>query len=94
MSVEKAMDTLRQAMKDDLGYAHSWHCAVAMMCNEAILMADIVPHYLMDEIYAVSNDAASRVMKLFFDAETKVSPCGVPLSGISTEDLRWEFQKK
>ena len=74
--IANAMDVIKQAMIDDKpsepgSYAHSWHCNVAMMCYDAIHAADIVDENCMDEIHAVSNDAASRFMKICFDVETK-----------------------
>ena len=73
-----AMDTLRQAMKADPDYAHSWHCNIAIMCYDAIGAArEKVPGATADDTQAhidahsVGNDAASRFMELCFDVETK-----------------------
>ena len=62
-------------MKDDNpsepgSYAHSWHCNIAMMCHDAFIDADIVDEHCTDDILKVSNEAASRFMKLCFDVET------------------------
>ena len=62
-----AMDALRQAFKDDPDYAHSWHCNIAMACYDSF------PEVATDcEKYQheISNEAASRFMKLAFDVDT------------------------
>lgn len=60
---ELGLAELSTALKDDPGFAWSWHCNVAMC--------------VMDEggDYAMANKAASRFMKLAFDVETE-SPSG------------------
>ena len=65
--IENAFNTLKQAMINDPDYAYSWHCNIAMMCNDAILNSDGA-----DSAHEVGNDAASRFMKLCFDVETKL----------------------
>ena len=69
--IEKAMKVLTNAMQDtELGsYAHSWHCNIAMMCHDAIIDADREGKKF--DAHKVGNDAASRFMKLCFNAETK-----------------------
>jgi hypothetical protein len=57
-SVEVSLIHLKQAMRDDSHYAHSWHDNVACMVMDAG-----VDH-------KVANDAASRVMRLCFGVET------------------------
>lgn len=72
--IEKAMKVLTNAMQDtELGsYAHSWHCNIAMMCHDAIIDANLKIDREGEKIdaYEVGNDAASRFMKLCFNAET------------------------
>ena len=73
--VSDAMAVIKQAMIDDEpgvpgSWAHSWHCNIAMMCSDAI-MADFTEALTSDDAYRISNDAASRFMKLCFDVETK-----------------------
>jgi len=53
------MAVLKKAMKKDSDYAHSWHCNIACMAQDA--GAD----------YDVSNEGASRFIKLAFDVDTK-----------------------
>jgi len=77
LAVAEAFEVIKQAMKDDDpnkagSYAHSWHCNIAMMCYDAMMkdsenVADIVHNNFLE----ISNDAASRFMKLCFDVETK-----------------------
>lgn len=72
--LKEAFETIKQAMIDDNpaaqgGFAHSWHCNIAMMCHDAIKDERHEPGD--DWAYCVGNDAASRFMKLCFDVETK-----------------------
>jgi len=50
-------------------YAHSWHCNIACMCLDAMTSdgSDFLTHA---DRYRISNDAASRVMKLCFGVDT------------------------
>jgi hypothetical protein len=72
--IKEAMDVIRQAMIDDDpsspgSYAHSWHCNIAVMCADAI-HADHSESLTSSDAHRISNDAASRFMKLCFDVET------------------------
>ena len=60
-----AMEVLSQRLKDDPDYAYSWHCNIAMACYDS--MNDI-DH---EDRHTVSNEAASRFMKMAFDVDTK-----------------------
>jgi hypothetical protein len=62
ISCKEAMDTLKKAMKEDPGYAWSWHCNVAM----ASIDNGMDP--------AAANRAASRFMSWAFGVETKEPP--------------------
>ncbi len=71
-NLKKAFETLKQAMIDDPeqgGYAHSWHCNIAMMCFDAILTND--DEFNHEQAHKIGNDAASRFMRICFDVETK-----------------------
>ena len=74
--VKKAFDVIKQAMIDDNpntqgSFAHTWHCNIAMMCTDAILKYDTGMYKMnVSRVYDISNDAASRFMKLCFDVET------------------------
>jgi len=62
ITVKQAMDTLRQALKDNPDYAHSWHC------NLWAAFYDSTPtKYKHRDKYA--NNGASRFMKAAFDVE-------------------------
>ena len=75
--IKQAFDKIKQAMIDDNplepgSYAHSWHCNIAMMCSDAIHAAENDPvSSTSKHIHNISNDAASRFMKLCFGVETK-----------------------
>lgn len=74
-NVKEAFNVIKQAMIDDCpseagSYAHSWHCNIAMMCNDAIL-SDDTNRITNNDAHRISNDAASRFMKICFDVETK-----------------------
>lgn len=76
--VSEAFEIIKQEMiNDDPGepgsYAHSWHCNIAMMCEDAICDSGAVDRGLLSEAapHKIGNDAASRFMKLCFGVETK-----------------------
>ena len=67
--VKEAFETIKQAMIDDNpsepgSYAHGWHCNIAMCCYDSLNGTTQWRH-------KVSNQAASRFMKLCFDVETQ-----------------------
>jgi hypothetical protein len=57
ITTEEAMNHLKQAMREDPGYAWSWHCNVAMASVQEGMG------------HTEANKAASRFMKWAFDAE-------------------------
>ncbi len=65
--IADAMESLTKVMKDTSlgGYAHSWHCNIAMSVYDASLSS--ICH---DHAHQIGNDAASRFMKLCFGVET------------------------
>ena len=73
--VAEAFEILKQAIKEDTeegSLAHSWHCNIAMMCYDAM---DAVPwtsqtREAHEARHKRANDAASRFMKMCFDAKT------------------------
>ena len=74
-NVAEAMKILKQTMINDGpsergSYAHGWHCNIACMCMDAMDNAgpDLLTHA---DRHRISNDVASRFMKLCFDVETK-----------------------
>ena len=71
--VKEAMKIIKQAMIEDEpskqgSLAHAWHCNIAMACFDSI-HSDIKsgPDWAIN----VSNEAASRFMKLLFDVKTE-----------------------
>ncbi len=72
-AIESAMDTLKAAMQEDSDYAHGWHCNIAMACYDSMSKgteeADDSESYKNRN--AISNEAASRFMKLCFGVVTK-----------------------
>ena len=66
ITTKQAMQHLAKVMKDDPEYAYGWHANIAMMCHDSILSND----YPIRNAHEVGNEAASRFMKICFDAET------------------------
>ncbi len=64
--VQAALKTLKKAMARDADYARGWHANIAMACYDSI--GDAMGHPAR---HKVSNEAASRFMKLAFGVETK-----------------------
>lgn len=68
-----AFNTIKSSMQLDCpgekgSLAHGWHCNIAMACYDEIREAlDEVPH---EQAHIISNEVASRFMKLCFDVET------------------------
>jgi len=69
--VKEAMEVIKQAMIDEDPIAEVFRLNVATMCHNAI-MSDIAPG--PNWAHEVSNDAASRFMKLCFDVDTSSGP--------------------
>lgn len=67
-NIRKAIDALKTEMHDtELGsYAHTWHCNLAMCFYDSSV--EELGH---DKAHELSNEAASRFMKLLFGVETK-----------------------
>ena len=68
-NVKNSIEILTSEMQDtELGsYAHSWHCNLAMASYDAIMSFDDQ----IDWAHDISNDAASRFMRLLFNVNTK-----------------------
>jgi len=76
--VKEAFEVIKQAMIDDDpnecgGYAHSWHCNISMMCQDAIASdnENRQPMFQVSNSVArkIGNDTASRFMNLCFDVD-------------------------
>ena len=74
ITIEQAMSRLKQAMIDEPDYAYGWHANIAMMSYDAISSKTYDAPYGFDHELAhrIGNDAASRFMKICFDAETSL----------------------
>ena len=72
MTVLQAMDTLKTNMKEDPEFAWSWHCNIAVQFQDAGVS------------HAISNDGASRFMKLCFGVDT-LQRRGVPPTKIKAK---------
>jgi hypothetical protein len=59
MEEKSAMELLIEALKGDHSYAWSWHCNLAMAMYDAKIPA------------GKANDIAGRIMKQFFDVDTR-----------------------
>ncbi len=63
MSVAKAMDDLKSAMREDPGYAWAWHCNLAMPISDSI-----------GATHENANVAAAYLMALLFDCDITTHP--------------------
>lgn len=70
--IETAMNTLKKAIKNDPAYAYSWHANIACMCADAI-HSDETECATYYDAHRMGNDAATRFMKLCFDADTSLN---------------------
>lgn len=69
-NIADVMGILKEAMQNDPNYAHGWHCNIAMSCYDEI-MDSTLDTFKHEDVMKAVNNAASRFMKLCFDAETK-----------------------
>jgi len=63
---EVALGILKRAFANDLYYAYSWHCNIAM----AIMDSFPIGASFSEEPHTFSNKAASAIMKSVFDVDT------------------------
>ncbi len=68
------MKCISSSIQKDDAYAYSWHANIAMMCYDAISSKTYDAPYGFDHELAhkIGNEAASRFMKICFDAETSL----------------------
>jgi len=59
LDVSKAYNVLRKAIQEDPAYAWSWHCNIAMCCQDA------------GATHTSANEGAARFMKLAFDVDSR-----------------------
>jgi hypothetical protein len=67
ITIEQAMTRLKKAMKDEPDYAYGWHANIAMSVYDEC--TNDTSH---QESHRIGNAAASRFMKICFDAETSL----------------------
>ena len=73
ITIEQAMNRLKQAMKDEPDYAYGWHANIATSCLDAIKdTKERLPLDSYSDYHVASNEAASRFMRICFDAETSL----------------------
>ena len=78
----QAVEALSQAFKADPGYAHSWHCNIAMAMLDSLDPEDI--DYMA--AHKACNEAASRFMKQAFDVDTLIDQ-SAGYKGIYQEEI-------
>ena len=67
------MKYLAKAIRNDDGYAYGWHANIAMMCVDSIIETkELLPFDSYSDYHKAGNEAASRFMKICFDAETSL----------------------
>ena len=67
ITIEQAMERLKQAMIDEPDYAHVWHCNIAMSVYDELIRNEGKNH---EFAHSKGNGSASRFMKICFNAET------------------------
>lgn len=65
ITIEQAINRLKQAMIDEPDYAYGWHANIAMSVYD-----ECTTDISHDDAHRIGNDAASRFMKICFNAET------------------------
>jgi hypothetical protein len=67
------MKHLSKAINSDDEYAYGWHSNIAMSCVDSIVKAsETVAFNSFSDYHAAGNEAASRFMKICFDATTSL----------------------
>ena len=67
ITTDMAVKRLCQALRDDMDYAWSWHCNIAMTAYEAGCPHD------------VANEGAARFMQLLAGVDTRRWSCPIPI---------------
>jgi len=72
-STADAMKVVAKAINSDDGYAYSWHANIAMACVDSIIETkEKLPFDSYSDYHTAGNEAASRFMKICFDAKTSL----------------------
>lgn len=72
--IELAMTVLRNAMRNDLDYAHSWHCNIAVAAQDAICNGTSEDVRAQANFHQLTNEGASIFMRRCFDVITDQDP--------------------
>ena len=87
--IEDAVNTLKRAFKSDPDFAHGWHCNIAGACYDSIGPSGVEQD---DSVrHEISNEAASRFMKMAFDVEIdgiRILHLGLPSSSPTSAILK------
>lgn len=73
MKTEKAFKAIKKAINNESDYAYGFHANIAMMCYDSMMASkEITGEACHTHIAAlkIGNEAATRFMKMCFDAET------------------------
>jgi len=72
-NIADCMKVLSKAINKEDDYAYSWHANVAMSCVDAMVETkEKVPLDSYSDYHRAGNEAASRFMKICFDADTSL----------------------
>jgi len=67
------MKYLAKVINNEPDYAYGWHANIAMACVDSIIETkDKLPFDSYSDYHTAGNEAASRFMKLCFDATTSL----------------------
>lgn len=61
-----ALEILKEKLSNSPNFSHGWHCNIAMACSDTFISSCIDS----EELHRLSNETASRFMKLAFDIVT------------------------
>ena len=65
---------LSKVINSDDEYAYGWHANIAMMCVDSIIeVSERLPFDSYSDYHVAGNEAASRFMKICFDATTSLN---------------------
>ena len=73
-NISDCMKVLSKAINKEDDYAYSWHANIAMSCVDAMVETkEKVPLDSYSDYHRAGNEAASRFMKICFDADTSLN---------------------
>ena len=68
ITIEQAMNRLKQAMVDEPDYAYGWHANIAMSVYD-----ECTADTSHDDAHRIGNAAATRFMSICFDTKTSLN---------------------